>query len=67
MAKAKDDEKIGKSRQKLIAIIKTKPGMVLDLLQRVVDSYENEGCDGCGTIDESVCNDIRDFLGFNRV
>ncbi len=59
--------KIGKSRKKLIAIIKTKPGVIIDLLQSVVDSYEDTGCEGCGTIDEGVCNDIREFLGFEKL
>ena len=34
----------------------------MKLLTDVVNSYETEGCDGCGTIDESVNQSIVKFI-----
>ena len=34
----------------------------MKLLTDVVNSYETEGCDGCGTIDRDVHNTIVQFI-----
>ena len=34
----------------------------MNLLTAVINSYETEGCDGCGTIDESVNQSIVTFI-----
>ena len=34
----------------------------MKLLTDVINSYETEGCDGCGTIDQSVHDKIVEFI-----
>lgn len=38
-------------------------GNIPDLLIDVESSYQDEGCDGCGTISESVIKKIRQIIG----
>jgi hypothetical protein len=64
---AKTKMPVGKDKYVLLAEIKTDPEKVLNLLQNVSDSFENAGCEDCGTISLDVLNDIHDFLGFQRV
>ena len=39
----------------------------MKLLTAVINSYEAEGCDGCGTIDESVNQSIVKFIHPEKV
>jgi hypothetical protein len=37
------------------------------LLEKVANSYEDTGCDDCGTVSKEVINEIRLFLGWKEV
>ena len=44
-----------------------KLGKATDLLTAIVNAYEMEGCDNCGTVDLDTINDARVFLGMGCV
>lgn len=43
------------------------PESVRDLLSEVANSFENEGCDGCGTIEAIVIDKVRLALGWSTL
>lgn len=47
--------------------IKTVQSVVTDLLEKVANSYEDTGCDGCGTVSKEVINEVRQFLGWKEL
>jgi uncharacterized protein YeeX (DUF496 family) len=37
------------------------------IIERLVDDYEDQGCDGCGTVSRNAINEARRYLGMEQL
>jgi hypothetical protein len=37
------------------------------IIERLVEDYEDQGCDGCGTVSKAAINEARRYLGMEQL